>query len=209
MCRNLCSATSTVTESHFHHIREVCLYYTIYSWDMQRNQTCKIVDIYHFPSLPQLEKNKACCMMLNKSINLRENLNSKLRDWTTNCEIHDFLLGVSNDAIQERYYTGTKIVGSFYNDAEYSFLFTKITFLNQANDFKCWKVQNIYDRGWEHDNYEDFKDCKTLTPEAEAAFQLNPTVTFLWQACCITRFFASKFGHCPTSPFLGQKIWYF
>ena len=41
---------------------------TIYSWDMQRYQTCKIVDIYHFPPLPQLKKNQAHCMMLNKSI---------------------------------------------------------------------------------------------------------------------------------------------
>ena len=32
------------------------------------------------------------------------------------------MLGVSNDAIQERYYTGAKIVGSFYNDGEYSLL---------------------------------------------------------------------------------------
>ena len=48
--------------------RYLLLLGTIYSWDMQRYQTCKIVNIYHFPPLPQLEKNKACCMMVNKSI---------------------------------------------------------------------------------------------------------------------------------------------
>ena len=82
---------------------------TIYSWDMQRNQTCKIVDIYHFPSLPQLEKNKACCMMLNKSIS------EKIWILSWGIELQTAKYTVSIDAIQEHYYTGTKIVGSFYN----------------------------------------------------------------------------------------------
>ena len=65
-------------------------------------------------------------------------------------------LGVSTDAIQEHYYTGAKIVGSFYNNGEYySFLFMKIKNLNQANEFKCQKVQNTYERGQERDSESD------------------------------------------------------
>ena len=80
-----------------------------------------------------------------------------MRDWTTNCEIHDLSLGVSTDAIQEHYYTGAKIVGffSFYNNGEYSFLIMKIKNLNQANEFKCQKVQNTYERGQERDSESD------------------------------------------------------
>ena len=52
---------------------------------MQRYQTCKIVNIYHFPPLPQLEKNKACWITVNKSISekfefLAEGLNYKLQN---------------------------------------------------------------------------------------------------------------------------------
>jgi len=43
-------------------------FWLIYGWDMQRYQTCKTVDIYHFPSLPGLEKNQTCSMVLKKSL---------------------------------------------------------------------------------------------------------------------------------------------
>ena len=52
--------------------------------------------------------------------------------------------------------------------------------------------------------YEDFKDRKTLTQATGKCFIWIP-LTFLWLAFCITRFFALKFSHCLTSPFLGQK----
>ena len=75
-----------------------------------------------------------------------------------------FLLGVSTDAIQEHYYTGAKIVGSFYNNAEYSFIFMKITFLNQANNFKPWRYKILMREVRSMTIHEDFKDCKTLIP---------------------------------------------
>ena len=92
-------------------------------------------------------------MVLNKSISEK----IWILSWGIDLQTAKyFSLGVSNDSdaiqVQEHHYTGVKIVGCFYNDAEYSFLFIKITFLNQANDSKCWKVQNTYERGRERDN---------------------------------------------------------
>jgi hypothetical protein len=88
----------------------------------------------------------------------------------------------------------------------------KTPFLNWANNFEGWKVQNICTRGWECDNPWQF--LKTAARPWPLSLNcrrgsLNPSVTSPWQACCITRFFASKFGHCPTSPFLARKFWYF
>ena len=123
-----------------------------------------------------------------------------MRDWTTNCEIHDLSLGVSTDAIQEHYYTGAKIVGSFYNNAEYSFLFMKNKNLNQSNEFKCQKVQipmrEVRSVTLSRTIHKDFKDCKTL----------NLTVTFLWQVCCITRFFCIEIRSLPDLTISWLKI---
>ena len=50
--------------------------------------------------------------------------------------------------------------------------------------------------------HKDFKDRKALT-SAESHCDLSVTGVLHH-----SRFFASKFGHCPTSPFLGWKIFF-
>ena len=71
-----------------------------------------------------------------KEITLQENLNSKVRDQTTNCKIHCFLLGVNIDGVQKHYHAYVKNVGIFYNNTVDSLLHTKNTLLKWTNNVK-------------------------------------------------------------------------
>ena len=113
--------------------------------------------------------------------------------------------GVSTDAIQEQYYTGSKTVSSFYDNVEYSFLFIKITFLNQANYLSAEKCKIPMT---EVGSVTILKTARPW-PKPQGSISFESHCDLSVTGVCITRFFALKFSHCPTSPFLGQKIWYF
>ena len=114
---------------------------TIYSWDMQRNQTCKIVEIYHFPPPPWLKKNRGM-FHCTKESDLPQNLNSKLREWAINCKIHCFLVGVHNDAVQEHNLTGFRNSSFLHNDIEYMFLIWMTRFWTRKTKSKTkkWEI---------------------------------------------------------------------
>jgi len=88
----------------------------------------------------------------------QENLNSKVRDWTTNCKIHCFLLGVNIDGVQEHYHACVKITIIRWTP----FFVQKTLFWNGQTILKAekWNI-SMRDIG-SMTIPKDFKDCKNL-----------------------------------------------
>ena len=122
--------------------------------NMQRNQTCKFLQTQQYLPLPITFKipKKIDIQLYTKVINLWSYFNSKLRDWSTRCEMNVFLISVSSDACQEHYLTLVENLSSFYNHTEYLSLHANDKFLSWEKGIMCSKMQNIKWRGQERDS---------------------------------------------------------
>ena len=120
---------------------------------MQRNQTCKFLQIQQYLPLPVTFKipKKLRIQLYAKVINLWSYFNSKLRDWSTRCEMNVFLISVSSDACQEHYLTLIENLSSIYNHTGYLYLHTNDNLLSSEKAFMFSKMQNIKWRGQERD----------------------------------------------------------
>jgi hypothetical protein len=116
-----------------------------------------------------------------KGIDLWSSFNSKLRYWSTRCQIHSFLMSVSSDACQEHYLTLIKNLGSFYNHTGYLYPHANVNFLTSEKDFMRSKMQNIKCRGQERDSNRALHIILTPFREQRLSFLSGFNVTCPWQ----------------------------